>query len=45
MDEIKKQSVYTEPKIEVIYLTETDNITTSGGEEIPPEGEFIPNTH
>ena len=43
MEKIKnKQSVFEEPKIEVIRFTEKDIITTSGGEEIPEEGEFIP---
>lgn len=40
MKEIK-QSVYEEPEIKVIRLSEVDIITTSG-EEIPQEGEFIP---
>ena len=43
MEEINnKQSVFEEPKIEVIRFTETDIITTRGGDEIPQEGEFIP---
>ena len=41
MKEIK-QSVYEEPEIKVIRLSEVDIITTSGDEEIPQEGEFIP---
>ena len=36
------QSVYEEPLLEVVHLTEKDIITTSGGDEIPQEGEFIP---
>lgn len=42
MEKIKKQSVYEDPEIEVIHMTETDIITISGGEEIPEEGEFVP---
>ena len=43
MEEIKNnQSVYEDPLLEVVHLTEKDIITTSGGEEIPEEGEFIP---
>ena len=44
MEEIKnKQSVYEEPLLEVVHLTEKDIITTSGEpwEEIPEEGEII----
>ncbi len=45
MKEIKnKQSVYEEPLLEVIHLTEADIITSSGDplEETPQEGEFAP---
>ena len=45
MKEIKNmQSIYEEPELKFIYLTDTDVITTSGEsvEEIPEEGEFIP---
>ena len=43
MEEIKnKQSAYEEPLLEVVHLTEKDIITTSGGEEIPQEGELTP---
>ena len=43
MEKIKnKQLAYEEPLLEVVHLTEKDIITTSGGEEIPEEGEFIP---
>ena len=36
------QSVYEEPLLEVVHLTEKDVITTSGRDEIPQEGEIIP---
>ena len=43
MEKIKnKQSIYEEPLLEVVHLTEKDIITTSGGDEIPQEGEIIP---
>lgn len=43
MEKIKNnQSVYEEPLLEVVHLTEKDIITTSGGEEIPQEGELTP---
>lgn len=44
MEEIKKQSVYEEPELQIIHLTEQDIITTSGDpfEENPAEGEFAP---
>lgn len=41
MEEIKNmQSVYEEPKLEVIHFTETDIITTSGDGR-DDEGEII----
>ena len=40
MNEIKKSKVFVKPEIEVIYLTEEDIITLSGGEDY--EGEIIP---
>ena len=42
MKEIKKQLGYTEPEIEVIHMTETDIITTSGWQDPDYEGEFVP---
>ena len=33
---------FTAPQIEIIRFEAQDIITTSGGEEIPQEGEFIP---
>ena len=42
MEKIKnKQSVYEEPLLEVVHLTEKDIITTSGGFR-DDEGEIIP---
>ena len=42
MEEIKNmQSVYEEPKLEVIHFSETDIITTSDGLR-DSEGEIIP---
>ena len=35
------QSVYKEPLLEVVHLTETDIITTSGWEGEDKEGEII----
>ena len=37
-----KKLVFEPPMISVIQFTETDIITTRGGDEIPQEGEFIP---
>ena len=43
MKEIKnKQSVYEEPLLEVVHLTEKDIITTSGWQDPDYEGEFVP---
>ena len=40
MKEIRKQAVYTEPELQIVHLTETDIITTSGGFR-DDEGEII----
>ena len=37
------QSVYEEPLLEIVHLTETDIITTSGGDGRDDEGEIIYN--
>ena len=45
MEKIKNtQPFFEEPKLEVVHLTETDIILTSGEPltETPQEGEFIP---
>ena len=43
MEKIKnKQSAYEEPLLKIVHLTEKNIITTSGGEEIPQEGELTP---
>ena len=43
MKEIKKQSYFEEPKLDIIELCEKDIISTSGDpkKEVPQEGEFI----
>ena len=36
---------YVGPELKIIRMNGNDIITTSGGEEVPQEGEFIPATY